>query len=32
MSGNTAVHYDESLAAGDYVTDFKVASWFEDNR
>jgi hypothetical protein len=32
MSGNTAVHYDESLAAGDYVTDYKVASWFEDNR
>lgn len=32
MSGNTAVHYDESLAAGDYITDYKVASWFEDNR
>jgi hypothetical protein len=32
MSGHTAVHYDESLAAGDYITDYKVASWFEDNR
>ena len=32
MSGNTSVHYDESLVAGDYITDYKVASWFEDNR
>jgi hypothetical protein len=32
MSGNTSVHYDESLAAGDYITDYKIASWFEDNR
>ena len=32
MTGNTSVHYDESLVAGDYITDYKVASWFEDNR
>lgn len=32
MSGNTSVHYDESLATGDYITDYKIASWFEDNR
>jgi hypothetical protein len=32
MSGNTSVHYDESLVIGDYITDYKVASWFEDNR
>ena len=32
MSGNTSVHYDESLVAGDYITDYKIASWFEDNR
>ena len=32
MTGNTSVHYDESLSSGDYITDYKVASWFEDNR
>lgn len=32
MSGHTAVHYDEALSTGDFITDFKVASWFEDNR
>ena len=32
MSGNSALHYDESLVTGDFITDYKVASWFEDTR
>lgn len=32
MSGNSVVHYDESLVTGDFITDYKIASWFEDTR
>lgn len=32
MNGNAEFHYDEALAVGDLITDFKVASWFEDNQ
>ena len=32
MSGNSSLHYDESLVTGDFITDYKVASWFEDTR
>jgi hypothetical protein len=30
MTGVTNVHYDEALAAAGFVTDYKIASWFED--
>jgi hypothetical protein len=32
MSGNSVVPYDESLVAGDFINDYKIASWFEDTR
>jgi hypothetical protein len=32
MNGNSDIHYDEALSGDGYVTDYKVASWFEDNR
>lgn len=32
MSGNSSLHYDESLVTGDFITDYKIASWFEDTR
>ena len=32
MTGIQQVHYDESMAAGGLVVDYKIASWFEDVR
>lgn len=32
MTGHQAVHYDEALSDGGLVTDYKIVSWFEDNR
>ena len=31
MNGVTSVHYDEALADGALVGEYKVVSWFEDN-
>lgn len=30
MSGVQSVHYDEALADGGLISDFKIVSWFED--
>jgi hypothetical protein len=30
MTGVTSVHYDQALASAGFVTDYKIASWFED--
>lgn len=32
MNGDTSVHYDESLTQDALTTDYRLASWFEDNR
>ncbi|MEO7317964.1 MAG: hypothetical protein ABIZ56_03135, partial [Chthoniobacteraceae bacterium] len=32
MTGVQSVHYDEALARAGLITDFKIASWFEDER
>jgi hypothetical protein len=32
MSGVQSVHYDEALADGGLITDYKVVSWFEEDR
>jgi hypothetical protein len=32
MTGVQSVHYDEALADGGLVSDYKVVSWFEEDR
>ncbi len=32
MNGVQSVHYDEALADGGLIADFKIVSWFEDER
>jgi hypothetical protein len=32
MGGTTYIHYDEALADTGYITDYKIQSWFEDNK
>lgn len=32
MTGVQSVHYDESLADGGLINDYKIVSWFEDER
>ena len=32
MNGVTNLHYDEALGIGGPVTNYKIVSWFEDNR
>ncbi|HEX8281218.1 MAG TPA: hypothetical protein VF551_07565 [Chthoniobacterales bacterium] len=32
MTGVTDLHYDEALASGGRVTNYKIVSWFEDTR
>jgi hypothetical protein len=32
MTGVQSVHYDEALGDGGLVSDYRVASWFEDAR
>jgi hypothetical protein len=32
MNGVTNLHYDEALSTGGLVTNYKIVSWFEDNR
>ncbi len=32
MNGVTSIHYDEALADGGLISDFKIVSWFEDER
>lgn len=32
MTGVQSIHYDESLARSGLITDFKIVSWFEDER
>ena len=32
MGGTTYIHYDEALADTGYITDFRIQSWFEDNK
>ena len=32
MTGVQAVHYDEALADGGLISDYKIVSWFEDAR
>jgi hypothetical protein len=32
MGGTTYIHYDEALADRGHITDYKLYSWFEDNR
>ena len=32
MGGNSQIHYDEALADTGHVTDFRIKSWFEDNK
>lgn len=32
MNGVTDLHYDEALGAGGAVNNYKIVSWFEDNR
>lgn len=32
MTGVQSVHYDENLARSGLITDFKIVSWFEDER
>jgi hypothetical protein len=32
MTGVQSVHFDEALSEGGLVTDYKVISWFEEDR
>jgi hypothetical protein len=32
MNGHTSVHYDEALSDGGFISDYRIVSWFEDNR
>ena len=32
MNNHTSVHYDEALMDAPFITDYKIASWFEDNK
>jgi hypothetical protein len=32
MNGVTSIHYDEALADGGLITDYRIVSWFEDER
>lgn len=32
MGGSSTIHYDEALADQAHITDFRIQSWFEDNR
>ena len=32
MTGVTDLHYDEALASGGLIADYKIVSWFEDTR
>jgi hypothetical protein len=32
MNGVQAIHYDEALADGGLITDYRIVSWFEDER
>lgn len=32
MGGSSVIHYDEALAEEGPITDFRIKSWFEDNR
>jgi hypothetical protein len=32
MTGVTNLHYDEALASGGLINNYKIVSWFEDNR
>jgi hypothetical protein len=32
MVGVTDLHYDEALGSGGLITNYKIVSWFEDNR
>jgi len=32
MNGTTDLHYDEALASGGTVNNYKIVSWFEDTR
>lgn len=32
MTGVTNLHYDEALGAGGIINNYKIVSWFEDNR
>jgi hypothetical protein len=32
MTGVQSVHYDEALADGGLITDYRIVSWFEDER
>lgn len=32
MSGSSMIHYDEALAEEGAITDYRIKSWFEDNR
>jgi hypothetical protein len=32
MNGVQALHYDEALADGGLITDYRIVSWFEDER
>jgi len=32
MTGVTNLHYDEALGSGGFINDYKIVSWFEDNR
>ena len=32
MNGVQSVHYDEALADGGLITDYRIVSWFEDER
>jgi hypothetical protein len=32
MTGVTNLHYDEALGSGGFINNYKIVSWFEDNR
>ena len=32
MNGVQSIHYDEALADGGLITDYRIVSWFEDER
>jgi hypothetical protein len=32
MNGVTDLHYDEALGSGGLINNYKIVSWFEDNR
>jgi hypothetical protein len=32
MTGVTNLHYDEALASGGIINNYKIVSWFEDTR